>query len=243
MYVIDAKGLGYRELNAIIREAYQSGENSIQLVNINGHRYIASGLSGDLELEIQGTGGNDLAAYMQGPRIHVKGNVQDCIANTMNSGFLSATGRAGDILGHGMSGGTIYIRGDVGSRAGIHMKAAGQNPLLLIGGTAGDFLGEYMAGGSIIVLGLDSDRPVTGRQCGVGMYGGAIYLNKALYTEQPGPGAIAAEIDEADRQYLKEQLDLYAGYFGLDAASLNAIEFVKLVPEGSRPYKSLYAGV
>ncbi|MGE5372122.1 MAG: hypothetical protein ACM3QZ_09055 [Solirubrobacterales bacterium] len=244
MQIIDAQELGYRELNAKVREIYQSGETQLKLVNVNGHRYIASGLSGELELEIEGTGGNDLAAYMAGPRIIVNGNVQDCIANTMNSGFLAISGRAGDILGYGMSGGTIYIRGDVGSRAGIHIKASGTNPpALIIGGTAGDFLGEYMAGGTIIVLGLEKEGPVTGRQCGVGMYGGVIYVNKSRFQGDLGPGAQTAAMETEDNKLIEFYLAGFAEQFGLELAELQAMEFVKIVPKGERPYKTMYAGV
>lgn len=94
-------------------------------------------------------------------------------------GTIWVEGRAGDAVGYAMRGGTLMIRGDVGYRAGVHMKAFGDScASIVIGGTAGSFLGEYQAGGAIVVLGLGAPegQPVVGGFCGRGMYGGHIYL-------------------------------------------------------------------
>ena len=83
-------------------------------------------------------------------------------------------GSIGDAAGYAMRGGRIYVRGDAGYRAGIHMKAY-QNkiPLLIIGGCAGSFLGEYQAGGIIVVLGLErKGRRIVGNFPCTGMHGG-----------------------------------------------------------------------
>ena len=57
-----------------------------------------------------------------------------------------------------MRGGEIFVNGNAGYRAGIHMKAYREKkPILVIGGRTGSFLGEYQAGGLIIVLGLNDD--------------------------------------------------------------------------------------
>jgi glutamate synthase domain-containing protein 3 len=109
-----------------------------------------------VDIEIFGTPGNDLGAFMNGPRIIVHGNAQDGCGNTMNEGEIIIHGHAGDIIGLSARGGKIFVREDVGYRAGIHMKEyQGKKPVLVIGGTAQDFLGEYMAGGVLILLGLD----------------------------------------------------------------------------------------
>lgn len=243
MYTIDAKGLDYRRLNSRIREAVSSGETRLSLSNVNGHRYIACGFKGPLKIELIGTGGNDLGAYMSGPEITVKGNVQDCAGNTMNAGSILVEGRAGDILGYGMSGGEILIQGDVGSRAGVHIKAwEGQGPVLIIGGTAGDFLGEYMAGGTIIVLGLDSDAPAVGRQCGVGMYGGSIFVNARKFPGNAGKGVVVSLPDDEDRALIAGYVARFAELFGHDATAIMKEGFVKLAPQARRPYGSMYVG-
>ena len=81
-----------------------------------------------------------------------------------------------------MRGGKIYIQGNAGYRAGIHMKAYKEKiPVMIIGGYAGSFLGEYQAGGIIIVLGLHTDRRhIVGNFPCTGMHGGKMFLARRL---------------------------------------------------------------
>ena len=53
---------------------------------------------------VNGTPGNDLASFMDGPHIVVHGNAQDGGGNTMNGGEVIVHGRAGDVTGHAMPG-------------------------------------------------------------------------------------------------------------------------------------------
>ena len=88
--IIDAEGLHYRELNARIKLAISECKNgkcpTIILNNVLGHRYIGDGIKGEVSIRVNGTPGNDMAAFMDGPQIEVFGNGQDGIGNTMNSG-------------------------------------------------------------------------------------------------------------------------------------------------------------
>ena len=53
----------------------------------------------------------------------------------MNRGEVVIHGNAGDVTGHSMRGGKIWVRDDVGYRVGIHMKAfESQVPTIVIGG-------------------------------------------------------------------------------------------------------------
>ena len=152
---IDAKGMHYRTMNKMIRDAVASGEKEFELDNIGGQRYIGAGLNENVKITINGTPGNDLGVFMNGARIIVNSNAQDGIANTMNAGEIIVHGSVGDIVGYAMRGGKLYIKGDVGYRVGIHMKEyKKQVAIIIAGGTAGDFFGEYMAGGIMILLAL-----------------------------------------------------------------------------------------
>jgi glutamate synthase domain-containing protein 3 len=71
---IDAKGLHYRELNARIHDAVSQGVEEIDVVNVLGHRYIGTGLDREVTLNIYGTPGSDLGAFMDGPKINVFGS-------------------------------------------------------------------------------------------------------------------------------------------------------------------------
>ncbi|MBI5886281.1 MAG: hypothetical protein HZB85_06830 [Deltaproteobacteria bacterium] len=244
MFEIDAAGLKYRELNEMIRGAIARGEKEIRVKGVNGQYYIGSGLRDKTDITLEGVPGNDLAAFMDGPTIHVKGNGQDNICNTMNSGKVVIDGNAGDVLGYGMRGGKLHIRGSVGYRVGIHMKGVKkQSPTIVVGGTAGDFFGEYMAGGVIILLGLDTKdgEPLAGDYLGTGMHGGVIYVRGTVDKALCGAEVGIAELDEEDKATLKEHLTEYCKDMGISLDSVMKKGFKKLYPESIRPYGNLYA--
>jgi len=197
-----------------------------------------------VELEIFGTPGNDLGAFMNGPRIIVHGNAQDGCGNTMNEGEIIIHGHAGDIIGLSARGGKIFVREDVGYRAGIHMKEyQGKKPVLVIGGTAQDFLGEYMAGGILILLGLNlsEGKHHKARFIGTGMHGGLIYLGGNVEDYQLGKEVGVTELDESDYQILRQFVGEFAAHFGYDAEEILKQQFIKMFPRWLRPYGRLYA--
>jgi glutamate synthase domain-containing protein 3 len=241
---IDAAGMHYRDLNARLREAVADGVSIIELHNIYGQRYLGTDLHRMVEIHIYGTPGNDLASFMDGPRIVVHGNVQDGCANTMNGGTVIVYGRAGDATGHSMRGGRVFIRDDVGYRVAIHMKEyQDQRPIVVIGGTAQHFLGEYMAGGVLVVLGLTL-RPGekhTASFIGTGMHGGVMYIRGALDPSQLGREVGQVPLEETDHQLLIALVDEFATHFHADAPTILSEPFTKLVPLSLRPYGQLYA--
>jgi len=239
---IDARNLDFKELNKRIREAVKDGEKNIALENVNGQRYIGCGLAGNIEINIQGVGGNDLGAFMDGPRINVQGNLQDAAGNTMNQGEITVHGNAGDVLGYGMRGGRVYVRRDIGYRVGIHMKSYEENyPVIVAGGEAGDFLGEYMAGGILIVLGIDKDKPVSGEYIGTGMHGGEIYLRGEVEDYQLGEEVKAEKVDEKDMEKIRPFIQEYAGRFETNVEEILEGDFMKLWPYSHRPYGKIYS--
>jgi glutamate synthase domain-containing protein 3 len=242
---IDAKGLRYGELNEKIHQAANSGAKELILDNVNGQRYIGDGLTGNsIKIVVNGTAGNDLAAFMDGPTITVNPSAQDGIGNTMNAGKVIIHGNAGDIVGHSMRGGRIYVRGDAGYRIGIHMKAYKHlYPVIIIGGTAGDFLGEYMAGGLIVVLGLDNEKgaPVVGNYTGTGMHGGMMYVRGSIKDYQLGKEVGKFSLDNEDEKILGKYLKDYCACFSLNLREIIDGKFIKLSPSTHRPYGKPYA--
>jgi len=212
---IDASGVYYRDLNAKLREVVSSGAQRIELRNVYGQRYIGTDLDKPVEIEIFGTPGNDLGAFMNGPRIIVRGNAQDGCGNTMDNGEIIVHGHAGDIIGLAARGGKILVKDDVGYRAGIHMKEyEDRKPVVVIGGTAQDFLGEYMAGGIMILLGLtfDEGERHKARFIGTGMHGGVIYLRGSVEDFQLGKEVGVVELDDKDYSVLKKYVGEFAGF-------------------------------
>jgi glutamate synthase domain-containing protein 3 len=242
---IEAKGIYYKELNEKIQEALDNGAKKIILDNVNGQRYIGDGLRGsNIKVIINGTPGNDLAAFMDGPTIVVNSNAQDGIGNTMNAGKIIVYGDAGDIVGYSMRGGKIYIKGDVGYRVGIHMKAYQDlYPVIIVGGTARDFLGEYMAGGLIIILGLNKEDgvPLVGSYVGTGMHGGRIYIRGKVEEYRLGKEINLFALAQDDRDRLNLYLEEYCQDFNLNLKEILKDKFIKLIPYTHRPYGSLYA--
>ncbi len=241
---IDATGISYRELNARLRDVVSNDVQRVELHSVHGQRYIGTDLDKPVEIEIFGTPGNDLGAFMNGQRIIVHGNAQDGCGNTMNNGEIIVHGHAGDIVGLSARGGKIFIRENVGYRAGIHMKEyLDKKPVLVIGGTAQDFLGEYMAGGILILLGLtlrEGERHKA-RFVGTGMHGGVIYLRGNVEDYQLGKEVGIAELEEKDYSILHGFVGEFAAHFGCDTEEILNHKFLKLFPRWLRPYGRLYA--
>lgn len=240
MKIIEANGLHYKQLNEIIREAIKNGEREFKIIGATGQRYIAAGIKNKIKIVIEGTPGNDLGAFMQGPYIEVIGNGQDGIGNTMSDGKIIIHGRAGDIIGYGMRGGEIFIRDEVGYRVGIHMKAYNNSrPVIVIGDSAKDFLGEYMAGGLIIVLNLRGTVPI-GKYCGTGMHGGKIYVRGDIDEHLLGKEVSITPLSEEDESELAGYISQYFELFGVKRGNVSLEEFKKISPRSHRPYGSLY---
>jgi len=122
VWKIDAEGMYYKDLNSVLRDACSKGAEKIVIRNVCGQRYIGTDLDAEVEIDVYGTPGNDMGAFMSNPHISVHGNAQDGCGNTMNAGKIVVHGQAGDLTGHSMRGGQIFVRHDVGYRVGIHMK-------------------------------------------------------------------------------------------------------------------------
>ena len=241
---IDAQSVYYKHLNAATRAAFADGVKKVVLNNVNGQRYIGTGIKGaDLAIEVHGTPGQDMAMLMDGPTLEVFGNAQDGVGNTMNAGKVIIHGDAGDVLGYGMRGGKVFIKGDVGYRVGIHMKAYEElRPIMIAGGKARDFFGEYMAGGLLILLGMNTrlEGPMVGGYLGTGMHGGTIYVRGEVEPWQCGKEVGVFTATETDLADIKPVLTEYCQAFGMDLDEVLSVPFTKLVPVSHRPYGKLY---
>ena len=239
---IDASGIYYRELNTQLRALASNDTRKIELRNVFGQRYIGTNLNKPVEIDIFGTPGNDLGAFMDGPRITIYGNAQDGCGNTMNNGEIIVHGHAGDIIGLSARGGKIFIRDSIGYRGGIHMKEyQDKKPKLVIGGTAQDFLGEYMAGGILVLLGLNGSQYHKTKFIGTGMHGGVIYLRGSIESHQLGKEVGINDLEEGDWQILKKIVAEFAAHFDYDADEILKHKFIKLFPLWLRPYGRIYA--
>jgi len=240
--IINSKNLTHRQLNEKIRKAVKEGEKKLIVKNVNGQRYIASGLKANVKIEIHGIAGNDIGSFMSGPAINVFGNAQDCVANTMDAGKIAVHGSVGDILGYGMRGGKVFIKEDAGYRAGIHIKSYKEMiPVIVIGGSVRDFFAEYMAGGIMILLGLSGDKNIAGNFIGTGMHGGTIYIRGKIAKSQLGREVEFVKLDKSDDEIIKKYVSEFCGNFKLDCKKILREKFVKLKAIYHRPYGTIYA--
>lgn len=246
--LIDAADLQTKELNDRLRDLMLSGINKVNIINVYGQRYIGTRLYTPehlkMDIEIFGTPGNDLAAFLSGHKITVHGNAQDGLGNTMDAGELIVKGRAGDVLGFSMRGGEIYVRDNCGYRAALHMKEyEGKKPVLVVGGSTQDFLGEYMAGGIVIILNLH-DQIHKANFIGTGMHGGVIYLRGSVKRSQVGSQVDISPIDKPDRAVLDRYVCRFLERFpevNKNKEEILNSQFVRLTPKSKRPYSNLYA--
>ncbi len=243
MSVLNAQGIYYKQLNEQIRAQLASGVEEIRVQNVNGQRYIGGGISGTQRLILEGTPGNDMAAYMDGLEIVIEGNGQDAMANTMNAGKIIVHGHSGDTVGYAMRGGEIYIRDGVGYRVGIHMKEyMDKIPTIIVGGKAGDFFGEYMAGGVLMLLGLNlaEGQEIVGNYCGTGMHGGVMYIRGEVEDYKLGKEVKIMEMTPEDNEKVLKYVTQYVEYFDGNVQEIMAKPFAKLIPFNKRPYGNLY---
>ncbi len=235
----------HKELNEELKAAFAKAK-SVTLKDVNGQRYIGCGVRGDYKIDIYGTPGNDLAAYMDGLTINVNGNVQDAAGNTMNNGTIIIHGRAGDALGYAMRNGAIYVETDVGYRCGIHMKEyKDAKPAIVIGGCAGAFLGEYMAGGTLVLLGLNrkNDDSLVGSYFGTGMHGGVIYVRGNVPEHRLAKEVTSFECSGEDMEQIARYVKNYCTYFGVSYDEVMSEKFLRISPRSKRPYGDMYAHI
>jgi len=244
---VDATGLQTKELNDRLRELMLSGVRKVNIRNVCGQRYIGTRLYTPehikMDIEIFGTPGNDLAAFLYGHKIIVHGNAQDGVGNTMDGGEIVVEGRAGDVLAFSMRGGEIYVRDNCGYRTALHMKEyEDKKPVLVVGGCTQDFLCEYMAGGIVVILNL-LGQANKASFIGTGMHGGVIYMRGKVEPHQLGGQVEVSPIDEADRAVLDRYVSRFLERFPETCLSQKEImqsQFYRLRPRSKRPYSNLY---
>ena len=102
--IITAGKRSFQELNNEIRGMLLS-EDMIRVEDVNGQRYIGAALDKGKTIEIHGTPGNDMGAYLNGGNIEVYGNGQEAVGNTMGGGLVTIHGHVGEGVSRAFTGG------------------------------------------------------------------------------------------------------------------------------------------
>jgi glutamate synthase (NADPH/NADH) large chain len=173
-------------------------------------RYGGTGLPDNtVEINFHGTAGNSFGAFIpRGLTLRLFGDANDYVGKGLSGGRVivrpdesaSFDSResviAGNVIGYGSTGGSIYIRGIVGERFCVRNSGA----IAIVEGV-GDHGLEYMTGGTVIILGA------TGRNLAAGMSGGVAYvldLDESLVnTELVDVFALPASYEERVKELLQ----------------------------------------
>jgi glutamate synthase domain-containing protein 2/ferredoxin/glutamate synthase domain-containing protein 1 len=151
-------------LAVFLAEAYEIGWRKFILFRVNGQRLLSTAVMGktgtpDVEIDIYGTPGEYLGAFMQGGTIRVHGNSQNFTAMCMHSGNLYVFGNAGKVCGYASKGGKVFILGNINDRAWTNSvnDTRCQNLQVHILGSASKYAGESLMGGDFFFGGLYFD--------------------------------------------------------------------------------------
>ncbi len=174
-----------RCLSAFLGAAYDRGWRCFVLYRVNGQRLISTAVMGrtdtdDVVIDVYGTPGEYLGAFMQGGTLRCHGNAQNFAAMGMHHGSLYIYGNAGKVCGYASKGGDVYILGNIVDRAWTNSvnDPRGQELKVRVLGSASKYCGESLMGGNFFFGGLffDStgnlrvqDRPYRGTK----LFGGA----------------------------------------------------------------------
>lgn len=219
-FVLDLVGKSHREANAMIKECVKGGCKRIKIVNQKSIHYLAAGLTGDVEMAVDGDVGYYVGTMINGPRISISGRAGWYPADNMTSGEIILSGDGGDGAGQGMYDGTLYVKGGTQSRTGQIMK----NGTIIVGKDTRFLTGLYMMGGRIIVLGD------VGKCAGESIIGGAIYF--AGGCESLGKNAkIEEDVGDEEAGELEKTLKKYG-------IKKKAEDFRKITPVKLRPFYS-----
>ena len=101
---------------------------------------------------IEGNVGAYAGRKMRGGRLEIRGNAGAFLASSLEDGVIVVAGSAAENLGaplrgerDGITGGTVVVKGSVGTAAGARMRRG----TIIVNGSVGDGAGERMMGGTI----------------------------------------------------------------------------------------------
>jgi len=170
---------------AFLGKVYDLGWRRFILYRARGQRLISTAVMGgcdtdDVEMDVYGSAGEYLGAFMQGGTIRMHGSAQNFCAMGMHHGNLYVYGNAGKVNGYASKGGKVFILGNVVDRGWANSvnDSRCQDLEVFILGSATKYTGESLMGGHFFFGGMHfnskgelclNERPHMGTQ----MLGGA----------------------------------------------------------------------
>jgi formylmethanofuran dehydrogenase subunit C len=159
------------KLGDVMRASGDASDGVIEcLGDFSRVHHMAAGMASGT-MRVTGHAGRHAGEGMTGGRLDIAGNASDWLAAEMAGGAIVVHGSAGDNVGgalpgsdHGLRGGTVIVRGDVGLLAGQRMRRG----IVAVGGNCGEAAAFEMRAGTIVVAGR------VGRHPGLGMCRGSL---------------------------------------------------------------------
>ncbi len=241
--IITAGKRSFQELNNEIRGMLLS-EDMIRVEDVNGQRYIGAALDKGKTIEIHGTPGNDMGAYLNGGNIEVYGNGQESCRqyhgrrlsyNTWScrrySRLCYARRRYFCRKTRGLKSGNSYERVSRLFACGGHRRRRRCIPRRIYGrrNTHSPRTRQF------------GNLPIVGPHCATGMHGGRIFIRGEVPQENISEHITAVkELDSRDTDGLQRHVHAYCEKFGKSFDEIMSVPFTKLVPTTSRPYANLY---
>jgi glutamate synthase domain-containing protein 3 len=144
--VVDLSVTTLRELNQRLHDA---SSGSFRVINPQGAHAVASGITSDISVEVDGSLGYYAAGMHQRGAVRVNGNCGTGLAENIMSGSVQITGNATMSAGASGHGGLVVVEGNAGARCGISMKGVD----IVVGGNVGHMSAFMAQSGNLVVLG------------------------------------------------------------------------------------------
>ena len=223
-------------------KACKLGWKKIVAYNFAGQRNFAAGLvtKDKVKIDVYGNVGDCLAAFADGPEIHVHESAQDSVGYCLKSGRLVIFGDAGKAFEYGAKGGVTFVLGDVVDRPLINAVGSAT---AVINGSCKDYMGEsFMAANGLIVLNgigfetgriLEQETPYHGGNLFPLAAAGAVYLRdpRRTVSEDQLNGAEILDISSEDWKRIKPLLKENEELFGIKVEDLLQVDGIIRRPE------------
>lgn len=194
---ISCRDKSIREINRLIRQAIESGEREVQVLETDGRHNLGVALLEDVHIIFDGSVGYYCAGMSDGARVEIRGSAGWGTAESMMGGTVIIDGNAGSGVAASIRGGTVVVRGDAAARAGVSMKGG----TLLIGGNCGYMAGFMMQKGIIIICGN------AGHALADSMYEGTVFVGGEI--DSLGNDSVIEKPSAADKKALSKLLGTY----------------------------------
>ncbi len=166
---IDADPLSIREINRAIRQAFESGQRKVCIINPRARHNLGIGLPEGTILEIAGSAGYYPAGMNDGAAVFIEGGAGWGAAESMRDGTVVIAGNAGNAAAASIRSGTVVVKGEASTRAGVGMKGGS----LIVAGNAGQGAGFMMQKGVIVICGNADDGVADSMYAGIVYVGGS----------------------------------------------------------------------